>query len=59
MFVGESPWFVRPQGREFLRSGHLVSRLKTEARKKDDGAVRCRESLGGLLKYYEREAAYA
>ena len=30
---------------------------QTEARKKKDGAVRCRERLGGLLKYYEREAA--
>jgi hypothetical protein len=23
----------------------------------DEGAVQCRERLGGLLKYYEREAA--
>jgi hypothetical protein len=28
----------------------------TEASRKE-GAVRCRERLGGLLKYYEREAA--
>ena len=25
--------------------------------RRNEGAVRCRERLGGLLKYYEREAA--
>ena len=30
---------------------------QTEARRKKEGAVRCRKRLGGLLKYYEREAA--
>jgi hypothetical protein len=29
---------------------------QAEARR-EEGAVRCRERLGGLLKYYEREAA--
>ena len=41
------------QGKENL----ILFPTQTEARKKEDGAVRCRERLGGLLKYYEREAA--
>jgi putative transposase len=41
------------QGKENL----ILFPTQTEARKKKDGAVRCRERLGGLLKYYEREAA--
>jgi putative transposase len=41
------------QGKENL----ILLPTLTEARKKKDGAVRCRERLGGLLKYYEREAA--
>ena len=39
-----------------LGSG-AVQFVAGEARKKKDGALRCRERLGGLLKYYEREAA--
>jgi hypothetical protein len=34
-----------------------VENKQTEARRKKEGAVGCRERLGGLLKYYEREAA--
>jgi len=41
------------QGKENL----ILFPTQTEARKKKGGAVRCRERLGGLLKYYEREAA--
>ena len=41
------------QGKENL----ILFPTQTEARKKKDGAVRCRERLGGLLKYYEWEAA--
>ena len=41
------------QGKESL----VLFPTQTEATKKKDGAVRCRERLGGLLKYYEREAA--
>jgi len=46
-----------------MKSGTIRARkiailfpFQTEARR-DMGAVRCRERLGGLLKYYEREAA--
>jgi len=46
-----------------MKSGTIRARkiailfpFPTEARR-DMGAVRCRERLGGLLKYYEREAA--
>jgi hypothetical protein len=31
--------------------------LKREGARDSKAAVRCRERLGGLLKYYEREAA--
>jgi len=41
------------QGKENL----ILFPIQTKARKKKDGAVRCRERLGGLLKHYEREAA--
>jgi hypothetical protein len=43
------------QGKENL----ILFPKQTEARRKKEGAVRCRErlGLGGLLKYYEREAA--
>jgi putative transposase len=41
------------QGKENL----ILFPKQTEARRKKAGAVRCRERLGGLLKYYEREAA--
>ena len=41
------------QGKENL----ILFPNQTEARRKKEGAVRCRERLGGLLKYYEREAA--
>jgi putative transposase len=40
------------QGKE----NRLLFPSQKEARRKE-GAVRCRERLGGLLKYYEREAA--
>jgi putative transposase len=40
------------QGKE----NRLLFPSQTEARRKE-GGVRCRERLGGLLKYYEREAA--
>ena len=40
------------QGKE----NRILFPSQTEARRKE-GAVRCRERLGGLLKYYEREAA--
>jgi len=40
------------QGKE----NRILFPFPTEARR-DVGAVRCRERLGGLLKYYEREAA--
>jgi len=38
------------------KGNRILFRFQTEARR-DMGAVRCRERLGGLLKYYEREAA--
>jgi putative transposase len=41
------------QGKENL----ILFPLQTEGAKKRKSAVRCRERLGGLLKYYEREAA--
>jgi hypothetical protein len=41
------------QGKE----NRILFPTQTEARRKKDGAVRCRERLGGLLKYYEQEAA--
>ena len=40
------------QGKE----NRILFPFQTKARRKA-GAVRCRERLGGLLKYYEREAA--
>ncbi|MGB7846933.1 MAG: integrase core domain-containing protein [Candidatus Acidiferrum sp.] len=40
------------QGKE----NQILFPFQTKARRKE-GAVRCRERLGGLLKYYEREAA--
>jgi hypothetical protein len=40
------------QGKE----NRILFPFQTEARR-DMGAVQCRERLGGLLKYYEREAA--
>jgi len=40
------------QGKE----NRILFPFQTKARR-DRGAVRCRERLGGLLKYYEREAA--
>jgi putative transposase len=41
------------QGKE----NRILFPKQTEARRKKEGAARCRERLGGLLKYYEREAA--
>ncbi len=41
------------QGKDNL----LLFSLPTRAVSREEGAVRCRERLGGLLKYYEREAA--
>ena len=38
------------------KGNRILFPSQTEARRKT-GAVRCRERLGGLLKYYEREAA--
>jgi len=38
------------------KGNRILFPLQTEARR-DAGAVRCRERLGGLLKYYERQAA--
>src|SRR5437667_3893972 len=39
------------------KDNRILFPSQTEARR-NKGAVRCRERLGGLLKYYEREAAY-
>jgi hypothetical protein len=41
------------QGKENL----ILFPLKAEGARNRQAAVRCRERLGGLLKYYEREAA--
>ena len=41
------------QGKENL----ILFPKQTEVRRKREEVVRCRERLGGLLKYYEREAA--
>jgi len=41
------------QGKENL----ILFPLETEGARNRKAAVRCRERLGGLLKYYEREAA--
>jgi putative transposase len=41
------------QGKENL----ILFPLKREGARDRKAAVRCRERLGGLLKYYEREAA--
>jgi hypothetical protein len=45
----------------FILSMSLISkafaRIAFSAGTGNTGAVRCRERLGGLLKYYEREAA--
>ena len=38
------------------KDNRILFPSQTEARR-NRGAVRCRERLGGLLKYYEREAA--
>ena len=43
----------RCQGKENL----ILFPLKREGARDRKAAVRCRERLGGLLKYYEREAA--
>jgi hypothetical protein len=40
------------QGKE----NRILFSFQTKARR-EEGAVQCRERLGGLLKYYEREAA--
>jgi hypothetical protein len=44
-------------GKIDISSGNAVP--IAEVRGGDDGIVRCKERLGGLLKYYEREAAWA
>ena len=41
------------QGKENL----ILFPKQTKVKRKREGVVRCRERLGGLLKYYEREAA--
>jgi len=38
------------------KGNRILFPFQTEARRKE-GAVQCRERLGGLLRYYEREAA--
>ena len=38
------------------KGNRILFPLQPEARRKE-GAVQCRERLGGLLRYYEREAA--
>jgi putative transposase len=38
------------------KGNRILFPLQPEARR-EAGAVRCRERLGGLLKYYERQAA--
>jgi hypothetical protein len=35
----------------------LLFPITTQAKNRVDGSVRCKERLGGLLKYYYREAA--
>jgi putative transposase len=44
------------QERPHQGKGNVILFL-TDRAKKNDRPIRCRERLGGLLKYYEREAA--
>jgi len=43
--------------RNHQRKGNQILFPSQKETRRDIGAVRCRERLGGLLKYYEREAA--
>jgi hypothetical protein len=42
---------------KFGKENLILFPLKREGARDRKAAVRCRERLGGLLKYYEREAA--
>jgi hypothetical protein len=47
-----------PRGRNHQGKENLILfPVETEGARNRKAAVRCRERLGGLLKYYEREAA--
>ena len=39
------------------KQNRLLFPLPNRGASEDNGIVRCQERLGGLLKYYEREAA--
>jgi len=39
------------------KQNRLLFPLRNRGASEDNGIVRCKERLGGLLKYYEREAA--
>ena len=39
------------------KQNRLLFSLPNRGARRDNGIVRCKERLGGLLKYYEREAA--
>jgi len=39
------------------KQNQILYPIQTKATRRNEGAVRCQERLGGLLKYYEREAA--
>jgi len=51
-------WSIVPAERNHQGKGNvLLFPTATQAKNRVDGSVRCKERLGGLLKYYHREAA--
>jgi hypothetical protein len=45
------------QERNHLGKGNVLLFPRSSPAGANDGTIQCRERLGGLLKYYEREAA--
>ena len=46
-----------PQERNHQGKGNVLLLPRSSPAGENDGTIQCRERLGGLLKYYEREAA--
>ena len=45
------------QERNHQGKGNVLLFLRSSPAGENDGTIQCRERLGGLLKFYEREAA--
>jgi hypothetical protein len=58
LFLSQNcPKYCYHQERNHQGKGNILLFPRPSSADENEGTIQCRERLGGLLKYYEREAA--